>query len=100
VLDASLLARIVAQIASPEPRIDDDLWVRIVYAFAAATRRRSTTPEHRAALFVSLYLWRAAAFMAHTDSEDDATVQERLESLNETFQRLKPVLVESWLAKV
>jgi hypothetical protein len=99
VLDEHLLTRIVGQIASPEPRLDDDLWVRIVYAFAAATRRRSTSPEHRAGLFVPLYLWRAAAFMAHTALDADAIVQGRLESLNQTFQRLKPLLVESWSAK-
>jgi hypothetical protein len=47
---------------------------------------------------VPLYFWRAAAFMAQTAREDDRTVQARLDSLCETFERLKPVLVSSWSA--
>src|SRR5262249_40595210 len=42
VLEASLVARLVEQTACLESRLDDDLWVRIVYAFAASTRRGST----------------------------------------------------------
>ena len=91
VLEAGLLARIVEETSSPELPLDDELWVRIVYAFAAATRRGPAAIEHLAGTFVPLYLWRAAAFMAHTALEPDATVQARLDSLGQTFQRLKPV---------
>jgi hypothetical protein len=49
---------------------------------------------------VPLYLWRAAAFMTRAAHEDDATVRENIESLGETFQRLKPLLVERWSAEV
>ena len=85
---------------APAFGLDDELWVRIVYAFAAATRRGSTGIEHLAGMFVPLYLWRAAAFMAQTAREDAGAVQARLDSLCETFQRLKPVLVGSWSAEV
>ena len=100
VLEASLLARVVEETSSPKPHSDDELWVRIVYAFAAATRRGQTAIEHLAGTFVPLYLWRAAAFMAHAAHETDAKVQARLELLCRTFERLKPVLVDSWSAKV
>ena len=91
---------LLEDISAPALRLDDELWVGIVYAFAAAARRGSTGIEHLAGMFVPLYLWRAAAFMAHTAREADATVQARLDSLCETFQRLKPVLVSSWSAEV
>ncbi len=100
VLDPSLLARIVEETSSPELHSDDELWVRTVYAFAAATRRGPASVEHLAGTFVPLYLWRSAAFMAHAALEADATVREELDSLCQTFQRLKPLLVERWSAEV
>ena len=100
VLEATLLARIVEETSSPELHSDDELWVRTVYALAAAARRGPTSIEHLAGMFVPLYLWRAAAFMTHAAIEADATVREELESLCQTFQRLKPLLVERWSAEV
>jgi hypothetical protein len=97
VLDGDMLARIVHGVAAPVLALDDELWVRIVYAFAAAARQGRTSREHLAAMFVPLYFWRAAAFMAQTAHEDCGVVQSRLDSLCETFERLKPVLVSSWL---
>jgi glucosylglycerate synthase len=100
VLDPSLLARVVEETSSPELHSDDELWVKTVYAFAAAARRGQPGVEHLAGMFVPLYLWRAAAFMAHAAHEADGTVQEGLESLCQTFLRLKPLLVDSWSAEV
>jgi glucosylglycerate synthase len=100
VLEADLLARVVAAVSSSDLPLDDELWVRIVYAFAAATRQGPAAVEQLAGMFVPLYLWRAATFMAHAALEADATVQASLESLCQTFERLKPVLVDSWSAEV
>jgi hypothetical protein len=100
VLDAPVLARVMNDLSNPTFAVDDELWVRIVYAFAAAAHRGSTSIEHLAGMFVPLYLWRASAFIADTAEEADAAVQARLDSLCETFQRLKPALVERWAAEV
>ena len=100
VLEADVLAQVVENVSAPALSLDDELWVRIVYAFAAATRRGPTGVEHLAGMFVPLYLWRAAAFMERTENESDTAMQARLDSLCETFQRLKPVLVSSWPAEV
>jgi hypothetical protein len=100
VLEAAVLARVVEEMSATALPLDDELWVRIVYAFAAATRRGSTGIEHLAGTFVPLYLWRAASFMAHAAPEGDATVQARLDSLCQTFQRLKPMLVGNWPTEV
>jgi glucosylglycerate synthase len=86
-------------VSAPEFRLDDDLWVRTVYAVTAATRLGPSSVEHLAGMFVPLYLWRASAFMAHTAHDDPMAVQSRLDSLCQTFQRLKPVLVGSWSAE-
>jgi glucosylglycerate synthase len=100
VLDPPVLARVMDEVSNPTLRVDDELWVRIVYAFAAAAHRGSTSIEHLAGMFVPLYLWRASAFMADTADDAEAEVQARLDSLCETFQRLKPALVERWSAQV
>jgi hypothetical protein len=99
-LDATLLAGIVEETSSSELRSDDEVWVKSTYALAAAGRQGRSGPEHLAGLFVPLYLWRAAAFTAHAAHQTERTVHERLESLCQTFLRLKPVLVSSWLAEV
>ena len=100
VLAPDVLARLREAVSDPASPLDDDLWVRLVYTVAGATRQGLTGTEHLAGLFVPLYLWRASSFMAHTAAEDPATVQARLDSLCETFERLKPVLVDGWLAAV
>jgi len=48
-------------------------------------------------MFAPLYMWRAAAFMAETAPEPAPAIQGRLDALCDTFQRLKPALVASWL---
>jgi glucosylglycerate synthase len=98
VLAPATLARVLEEISTPTLRLDDELWVTIVYAFVAAAGRGSTAVEHLAAMFVPLYLWRASAFMARTAHDSNATAQARLDALCETFQRLKPLLVSSWSA--
>jgi glucosylglycerate synthase len=99
VLEADLLGRVVDDGGGSVLPLSNELWVRTVYAFAAAARRGRTSIDHLATMFVPFYLWRAATFMADATHEDDSTVQARLDSLCETFQRLKPVLVSSWSAE-
>jgi hypothetical protein len=100
VLDADVFARVMDDTSNAGSELDDALWVRTVYAFAAATRLGRTSIEHLADMFLPLYMWRASAFMSHTALESPAVVQARLDSLCETFQRLKPGLVASWSVEV
>lgn len=100
VLQQEVLARVLGDTSGPTFHLDDDLWVATVYAIAAAARRGSISVEHLAGIFVPLYMWRAAAFMAQTAAEPDALVQTRLDALCETFGRLKPELVSSWSVEV
>ena len=98
VLDPAMVARLVECDAGGD--LDDELWVGIVYAFAAASRVGSAGIDHLADMFVPLYMWRAAAFMSRTAPESVPRVQARLESLCETFERLKPALVAAWSVEV
>ena len=56
--------------------------------------------DQLADMFTPLYMWRAAAFMSHTALESPAVVQARLDSLCDTFKRLKPALVANWSDEV
>jgi hypothetical protein len=98
VLEPGALERLLADVASPAASLDDEFWVRIVYAFAAATRGGARSLEHLAGMFVPLYLWRASTFMSVTAPEEPPAVQARLDSLCQAFQQLKPVLVGRWSA--
>jgi hypothetical protein len=98
VIDPMMVASLVEDASAPL-RLSDELWVRVVYAFIRSIRRRRTSIEHLADMFVPVYLWRASGFMAQTALEPMSTVQGRLDSLCETFQRLKPVLAAGWSAE-
>jgi len=100
VLEPAVLARFLDESAHAGSELDDELWVRVVYAFAAAAHLGRAGVDHLADMFAPLYMWRAAAFMAKTAGESSATVQARLNSVCETFERLKPVLLAAWSADV
>jgi hypothetical protein len=100
VVDPAALPRLIDDINGSEPRLDDELWVRIVYDVLAASSRSGAGDEHLADMFVPLYMWRAARFMAFTAHEPDDVAQTRLNALCDTFQRLKPGLVSGWKVQV
>jgi len=99
VLEPGLFVRLKEVTASTQLQLDDELWVRTVYGFATAIRHGRAAVEHLTDMFVPIYLWRASAFMAHAGAEPPGAVQRRLDSLCDTFQRLKPALVASWSKK-
>jgi hypothetical protein len=96
VLDPAIFPRLLDDIAVADSPPEDELWVRIVYAFLAATTRGPASIEQLADMFVPIYMWRAARFMSQTALEPADVVQTRLNVLGDAFQRLKPVLVRSW----
>jgi glucosylglycerate synthase len=95
VLEPGLFVRLIDHTAG-SGTLDDELWVRTVYGFATAIRHGRAAIEHLADMFAPIYMWRAATFMAETADESPAITQARLDSLCDTFQRLKPALVASW----
>jgi hypothetical protein len=100
VLEPDLIARLREEVSARAFHLDDELWVKSVYAFAAASHLQPNWIEHLAGTFVPLYLWRASAFMAHTAHENPGVLQRRLNSLCDVFLQLKPALVKRWSAEV
>jgi hypothetical protein len=97
VLDPGLFVRVMDNASGATARLDEELWVRTVYGFATAIQHGRAAIDHLADMFAPLYMWRAAAFMTETAPEPLDAVQGRLDALCDTFQRLKPALVDSWL---
>jgi hypothetical protein len=100
VLDPGLFVGVMDNVNGGGLRLDDELWVRTVFGFATAIQHGRAALDHMADMFVPLYMWRAAAFMSDTAPEPPAAVQTRLDALCDTFLRLKPTLVTSWLNEV
>jgi hypothetical protein len=100
VLDHALFLQVIDHVARGEPALDDELWVKTVYGFVAASHHGRAAVEHLADMFAPIYMWRASEFMMQTALEPPAAVQTRLGSLCDTFQRLKPALVTSWSTEV
>lgn len=102
VLSAESLAGIRAQaeLARTSPQnfhLDDELWARVVLDFAIA---HSTSPLPVGQLmssFTPLYLGRVASFVLETEPLDARQVEDKIEQLCQTFERLKPYLIERWV---
>jgi glucosylglycerate synthase len=95
VLEPPLIARLLDPTPAADPQHDDEAWVRMVYAFLAATNRGSAV-EQLADMFVPVYLWRASTFMRHSEADTAEAVQGRLDALCGAFERLRPTLAAAW----
>ena len=77
-------------------RIPDDLWAKVVYDVALAYHRRLMPREHLLKALTPLYLGRTATFVLETQGLTSAEAETRIEALCQTFNDLKPYLVERW----
>ncbi len=76
----------------------DDLWARVVYDLVIATRRGEFDTSQLTAALVPIYFGRVASFVVENRHLDTADAEERVERQAREFERLKPYLVERWLA--
>lgn len=77
-------------------RLDDELWVRIIYEFACASRDKRLERGHLLRSITPLYLGRVASFVVETAEMGAAEVEQRIERLCLTFEDLKPYLIDLW----
>ena len=77
----------------------DAVWVRIVYEFAAAWRRRVFSRSQIIGLFTPLLLARLGSFLLKTEWMEQADVDEELDRLAKYFEALQPVLSRLWNGK-
>jgi glycosyltransferase involved in cell wall biosynthesis len=73
-----------------------DLWVRIIYDFAIAYHKSTLHRDHLLKSMIPLYLGRLASFVKENRESSAKEVEGNIESLCETFEAMKPYLVEHW----
>jgi hypothetical protein len=89
----------LAKLADETPgpfHFPDALWVRAVYDFASAYKRRSLPREQLLRSLVPLYLGRTASFVLQTADSDAEQVEQIIRSLADEFVRQKGYLRDHW----
>jgi glucosylglycerate synthase len=76
--------------------IDDELWAKVVLDFAVAFNKGQLPTGQLLSSLTPLYLGRVASFVLETETLDAIQVEERIEHLCLTFEKLKPYLTERW----
>ena len=76
-----------------------DLWVRVVYDFAIVYYKAAVHREHLLKSMIPLYLGRVASFVRESWDSSAREVEEKIESLCEIFEQMKPYLIERWTTK-
>ena len=102
VLSADTLAgiRLQGEVARTSPlrfHLDDELWARVVLEFAVAHSNGPLPVGQLMSSFTPLYLGRVASFVLETESLNARQVEEKIERLCQTFEDLKPYLIERWV---
>src|SRR3989304_5851122 len=85
-----------------EPRkfpFPDELWVKVVYEFAATYHRRSMNLAHLLRSLTPLYLARVASFVVETQESLADEVEEKIERLCQIYEEQKPYLIVHWPAR-
>ena len=77
----------------------DELWVKSVYEFAASYHRSVINRDHILQALVPLFRGRAYAYLKENSTASPEGMEERIEVLCLTFERLKPYLLGLWTAQ-
>ncbi|HKT46134.1 MAG TPA: hypothetical protein VJP87_01295 [Candidatus Acidoferrales bacterium] len=109
----SELAEVLAMILSPETHAEVrklaaegaeklafpmELWVRILYEFAAAYHRSVIDRDHLVQALVPLYRGKIGSFFEENRGATPETIEAGCEALCLEFERQKPYLIEKWNA--
>jgi hypothetical protein len=76
----------------------DELWVKALYEFAASYHRSVISRDHIIQALVPLFRGRAYTFVTENLTSSEQALEGRIEALSQTFERLKPYLLEQWTA--
>jgi len=77
-------------------RIPDEIWVAIIFSFAAAAHKKIINKEHLLKSLTPLYIGRTASFVMETWESGAQEVEDKIESLCVTFENKKSFLREAW----
>jgi hypothetical protein len=97
-LEEETLTRVTALAETRDEtfRFPDPLWVRVVYDYALAYRRRALNREQLLRSLVPLYLGRTASFVLRNMDGGAEEVEESIRTLADEFVREKGYLRQRW----
>jgi len=76
--------------------LEDDLWAQLVLDFSCAYQRETLSRKLILRSLTPIYLGWAASFVRETRTFVSADVEEKIEQLCLTFEKLKPYLASQW----
>jgi hypothetical protein len=76
--------------------MDDELWAKVVFEFSYAYSRNRLVRGQLLQSLTPLYLGRVASFVLETEKLVSHEVEERIEQLCTSYERLKPYLIALW----
>jgi hypothetical protein len=89
----------IAALDSTKFRFSQELWVRILYEFAAAYHRTAIARDHILQTLVPLYRGQLYSFLQEHAQSTPEEMEADSEALCVEFERQKPYLIERWKAK-
>lgn len=101
ILSPSTLAQLqsAAALDSSNFQYSDELWVKVVYEFAASYHRSVISRDHIIQALAPLYRGRAYAFLTENLEASKDELVTHIEALCQSFERQKPYLLELWTAQ-
>jgi len=93
--DLDILA-VLAAVPEAEFRFSPSLWMRIIYDFALAFRKKTLPREHLLKSLVPLYLGKTASFILEAAEMGQEEAEAEIEKLCLEFEKGKPYLVGNW----
>ena len=98
-LDPGLIADVARAASTPEPSLEDETFVHVVYAAAAGSAQRLLPQETLLRSLIPLYLGKVATFVSRTRDATADEAEDCLEALARTYEREKPFLRSLWQAR-
>jgi len=100
ILSPATLGALEASAADGVPfHLPDEVWVSAVYESAGAYHRQVLHRDHLVQALVPIYLGRAASFILECGSDTPAEAEARLNRLEQSFEIMRPQLIELWSSK-
>jgi glucosylglycerate synthase len=87
---------ILQQLSDERFGFPSELWVRVIYDFAAGFHREVVHRDHLLKSMVPLYLGWVASFFKENRGASASAVEEKIEGLCGHFEKQKPYLLERW----
>ncbi len=86
----------IAGLSEDDFQYSDELWVQTVYEFAVSYHKSVISRDHILQALAPLYRGKTYTFLVENRDASGDEVNDNVERLCETFERLKPILLERW----